>query len=99
MSGPELESGVRQRMRDPEDEEVALLVKVTESSEEVIAAIESSGQSVEVEEELPLEYLAVRASDTDIESLCDVEGVAKVEIEGSGAMMSSDFRSRPGSAP
>jgi len=98
MSGPELESGVRQRMRDPEDEEVTLLVKVAESSEEVIAAVESSGHSVEVEEELPLNYLAVRMSDTDLGPLCDVAGVTKVEIEGSGAMMSSDFRSRLGSA-
>lgn len=98
MSGPELESGVRQRIRDPEDEEVTLLVKVTESSDEVISAIESSAHSIDVEEELPLEYLAVHAVDSDLESLCGVDGVTKVEFEGSGAMMSSDFRSRLGSA-
>lgn len=90
-----LESGVRQRMESPtSDEEVTLLVKVTETSDSVVDAVNDAGGVVETR--LPLDYLAVRIAEVRLTELYELEQVIKMEIEGEGSIMSSDFRTHTG---
>lgn len=92
---PTLESGVRRRMEDPaEGEEVTLLVKVTEASDSIVERAEEQGATVE--DTLPLNYLALRIAEKDLPKLCEMDMVTRVEIEGEGAVMNSNFHNHPG---
>jgi hypothetical protein len=94
---PKLESGVQERMDDPEaGEEVTLLIKLEEASAEAVERLEAAGATVE--EEIPLDYVAVTAYEADLRTLSQTEGVTRIEIEGSGSVMSSGFQTRAGSA-
>lgn len=95
VMAPSLESGVRERMDDPEaGEVVTLLVKFKETSDEAVERLEAAGATVE--EEIPLNYVAVTVDEADLTSLSKVEGIERIEIEGSGSVMSSGFPNRRG---
>lgn len=92
---PSLESGVRDRMENPsEGKEVALLVKMAEASESTVEEIEETG--ARVEERLELGYLAVSTVEEQLGALCELDTVARIEIEGEGSVMDSDFRTLVG---
>ena len=93
-----IDSGVRKRMEEPsEGNEITLLVKLKETSDAVVNDVEATG--VTVEEQIPLNYIAVTAKETELEDLCQLDAVESVEIEGKGAVMTSGFRSPTGSVP
>jgi hypothetical protein len=93
---PSLESGVQERMDDPEaGEEVTLLIKLEETSSETVERLEAAGAAVE--DKIPLNYVAVTADETDLRSLSQVQGIERIEIEGTGSVMSLDFHTPPGS--
>lgn len=92
---PSLESGVQDRMENPsEGKEVALLIKMAEASESTVEEIEATG--ARVEERLELSYLAVSTVEERLGALCELDTVARIEIESEGSVMDSDFRTLAG---
>ncbi len=80
---PNIQPGVEALLENPDERAgVSLILGVEDAeSEELIAQIESTG--AEVDESLFYDNLAVSISDeTDLATLCSIEGVDSVEIEG-----------------
>ena len=95
---PSLESGVRERMDNPEaGAEVTLLIKLEETSDEAVERLEAAGATVE-ETIPPLNYVAATIKETDLSTLSGVGGIERIGVEGGGSVMSSDFLPRPGPA-
>ena len=93
---PSLESGVQRRIDEPtEGQDITLLVEVEDVSAPLIETIESTGATVE--EELPLNYLAVRTTEDNLVPLSNFEFIKHIEIEGKGSVMNTGFRTRTGS--
>ena len=74
---------------------VTLLIKTGETSDSPVTQIEDAGGVVQ--EKLPLDYLKVEISETDLGALETVSSIERIEIESSGGVMDSDFRTPPGS--
>lgn len=86
----QLQPGVKSRMKRPtEDEEVTLIVGVTDTKAATEAIQEVGGT---VEEELFYDSLAVSINEAQLEALCDLNSVETVEIEAEWEQMNSDFR-------
>jgi hypothetical protein len=82
-------------MENPaEGEEVTLLVKTLETSDSVVSEFEEQGATVE--DEMPLNYIALSIAEENLSHLCEMDSVVRVEIEGQGSVMSGNFRSRLG---
>lgn len=83
----EIQPGVRRRKESPtRGEEVTLLVGYEAPSSDV--AVEwVRGAGGIVEDRLPYDTLAVRISESDLDSLCSIDGVTSVEIEGKWEQM------------
>jgi len=78
-----IQPGVKKLLESPAEREgVTLIVGVKDaSSESIISAIEGTGAAVE--ESLFYDNLAVSIDEkTDLRSLCSLEAVTSVEIEG-----------------
>lgn len=86
-----IERGVKERIENPTPtEEVALIVDLDNlDAEEAVDDVEAVGESVEVEETLPFQCLAVSLQGKDLEALCDLEFISRVELEGEGRVLES----------
>lgn len=91
MSTP-LGSGVERRLESCETSGVVTLIVGVEDcdSESVLQRVRDSG--AEIEDKLPLDYLAVSIPEENLEELCNLSVVTSVDIEGKGTTLSeSDF--------
>jgi hypothetical protein len=86
-----IERGIRERIKNPTPtEEVTLIVDLDSiDAEEVVREVEAVGDSVEVEETLPFRSIAVSLQGKDLEALCELEFVSRVELEGEGRVLNS----------
>lgn len=77
----DIQPGVREVLESPEEgERVTLIVGVDPTSlPEVRGEVEGIGK---VEEEVPVDCLAVNVAECRLQEICDVHGVTSVEIEG-----------------
>lgn len=86
-----LAAGVERRLQSHEESELTLIIGVDDSeSTDVIQAVEDTG--AEIEEKLPLDYLAVSILEKDLNDLCQLDIVSSVDLEGEGSTLNdSDF--------
>lgn len=77
-----IHSGVQEIIDSPEDNEVTLILGVHSlNDEDIQASIGAIGG--EIEEEVPIDCLAVTISEEKVEQLADINGIQSIEIEGS----------------
>ena len=86
-----IERGIRERIENPTPtEEVTLIVDLDSiNAEDAVQEIETVGESVEVEETLPFQSLAVSLQGKDLEALCELGFISRVELEGRGTVLNS----------
>lgn len=86
-----IERGIRERIKNPTPtEEVTLIVDLDNiDAEEVVQEVEAVGDSVEVEEMLPFQSIAVSLQGKDLEALCELGFISRVELEGEGRVLNS----------
>lgn len=86
-----IERGVRERIENPTPtEEFTLIVDLDGiDAEAAVDDVEAVGTSVEVEETLPFQCLAVALQGRDLDALCELEFISRVELEGEGRVLDS----------
>jgi hypothetical protein len=77
---------VERRFGSTSDEQVTLLVGVSDSDDERVRS-ELTTVGATIEETLPLDYLAVSVPESKLEALCRLDGITSVEFEGSGTVL------------
>lgn len=88
-----LSSAVEECIRSPDEEnDVSVIVRHSaESADRVVTAIRRT-IDVETLHEVPPNYVQITIPEVGVERLCEIEGVERVEFEGSGEVLFSGNR-------
>jgi hypothetical protein len=89
----QIQPGVRDRIQNPGDGQVTLLVEIAEAKKTSIEELEGAG--AEVEEVLPYDIVALSIAENDLTALSSLEIVESIEIEGEGHQMEGDDTGNP----
>lgn len=77
-----IHSGVEEIIKSPQDKEVTLIVGISSlDNEDIQASIRAIGG--DIEQEVPINCLAVTISEKKVQDLSDINGVQSIEIESS----------------
>lgn len=92
---PDIEPSVQRRSESPEaGTSVRLIVGVDSINTETRAQLRGAGATLH--DELPLDYVSVTIAENNLQSLCSLDSVTSVELDGEGTVFESDFPSPPG---
>lgn len=87
---PTLETGVERRLESPrEGEPVRLIVGLESTTDEALEQLRSAGATVE--DELPLDNIAVSTTEERLEDLASLSVVTSLEIDTKGTVFTADF--------